>query len=118
MMDLLRETSWEPEKPNFDIDFLRVEFDGLEESAEVLDWLENGVPMGIDSEVVEKEAKQAFKEHSYFENSHAILKWTEETLKELRKGHIIGPFWDQSELWNSERLIKHRTGMITKKGES
>ena len=54
--------------------------------------MENRVPLGIEHELVEKEAKQSFKEHSCFQEPQAILNWTVETLKEVEKGHIIGPF--------------------------
>ena len=37
LMKMLRTTSWEPEKPNFNIDFLHAEFEGLDDAEGVLD---------------------------------------------------------------------------------
>ena len=79
--------------------------------------MEHGVPMGIKHELMEEKAKQDFKEHSCFREPQAIINCTIETLKEVEKGHIIGPFDIISEVWNGERLIMHRTGMVTRKGE-
>ena len=38
-------------------------------------------------------------------------------LKEVEKGHLLGPFDAKSETWNGEKLIRHRSGMAQKKGE-
>ena len=89
---LAKSTCWKPAETKFNIPFLKEALKGIEGAEEVLDWLENGIPMAVDHETVEENVKQEFKRHSCFDNPLAILKWTEHTIREMEKGHILGPF--------------------------
>ena len=92
------ETRWEPEPSKFNIEFLKKAFEGIEDGKEVLDWLKNGIPLSVDHEEIEEKVKQDFKRHSCFCEPLAVLKYTEYILKEMEKGHILGPFDARSKL--------------------
>ena len=64
----------------------------MENGEEVLEMLKHGIPMQIPHEEMEEKVKQNFKEHTCFRSPVAVYNWTVETLKEMKKGFILGPF--------------------------
>ena len=119
--DLLRlachETRWKPKGIEFNLSYLKKELQGLEGASEVLTWLEEGAPLPISHEEIETRVVKKPKPHSCFQNPEAVRNWAGQMLKEMEKGHLLGPFDDESTHWNGQRIIKHRSGMATKKGE-
>ena len=110
------QTRWEVKQTLFNIEMLKKELVGLEGAEEVLDWLEHGAPLDLPHEEVENSVRQNHKPHSCFKNPEAILNWSEQMIKELQKGHLLGPFDRDSQVWNGLKFIKHRSGMAQMKG--